>query len=141
MNQRRSSLSVSLVLYWAVALSFGGRALVAIAGAQEQNVSAGDALLSWNDTAAKKAIIDFVQRVTKAGTPDFIKLEGRIATFDNDGTLWVEQPNYTQVTFAIDEVFALAPQHPEWRETEPFKSILALNREAMLRFTIKDFEK
>src|ERR1043165_8423495 len=102
---------------------------------------ADDPLLSWKDTAAKKAIIDFVEKLTKEGSPDFVKPEERIATFDNDGTLWVEQPNYTQVTFAIDEVVAMAPQHPEWRETEPFKSILALNREAMLRFTIQDFEK
>src|SRR5262245_42622905 len=104
-------------------------------------MAVADPLLSWNDTAPKKAIIGFVEKVTKEGSPDFVKSEERIATFDNDGTLWVEQPNYTQVTFAIDEVIALAPQHPEWRETEPFKSILAHDREAMLRFTIQDFEK
>lgn len=100
-----------------------------------------DALPSWNDTAPKKAIIDFIDRLTKTGSPDFVKAEDRIATFDNDGTLWVEQPNYTQVTFAIDQVVAMAPQHPEWRETEPFKAILAHDREAMLRFSIQDFEK
>src|SRR4030095_2619699 len=99
-----------------------------------------DALPSWNDTGAKKAIVDFVQHVTKQGSPDFVKPEERIATFDNDGTLWVEQPNYTQVIFAIDEVVAMAPQHPEWREAEPFKSILAHDREAMLKFSIQDFE-
>jgi phosphoglycolate phosphatase-like HAD superfamily hydrolase len=100
-----------------------------------------DPLPSWNDTAPKKAITDFVERATKEGSPDFVKPEERIATFDNDGTLWVEQPIYTQVTFAIDEVVAMAPQHPEWRETEPFKSILAHDREAMMRFSIQDFEK
>lgn len=100
-----------------------------------------DPLPSWNNTVAKKAIIDFVGRVTNEGSPDLVKPEDRIATFDNDGTLWVEQPNYTQVTFAIDEVVALAPQHPEWREVEPFKSILAQDREAMERFSIQDFEK
>ncbi|HEY7001650.1 MAG TPA: hypothetical protein VH330_07900, partial [Candidatus Udaeobacter sp.] len=84
-----------------------------------------DPLPSWNDTGAKKAIIDFVARVTKEGSQDFVKPEDRFATFDNDGTLWVEQPNYTQVVFAIDEVIAQAPQHPEWRDREPFKSILA----------------
>src|SRR5215475_3524783 len=103
--------------------------------------SVADPLSSWNDTATKKAIIDFVEKVTKEGSPDFVKPEERIATFDNDGTLWVEQPIYTQVAFAIDEVIAKAPQHPEWRETEPFKSILARDREAMLRFSIQDFEK
>jgi phosphoglycolate phosphatase-like HAD superfamily hydrolase len=100
-----------------------------------------DPLQSWNDTATKKAIIDFVEKVTKEGSPDFVTPGERIATFDNDGTLWVEQPIYTQVTFAIDEVIATAPQHPEWRDTEPFKSILAHDREAMLRFSIQDFEK
>jgi phosphoglycolate phosphatase-like HAD superfamily hydrolase len=105
------------------------------------SVRADDALLSWNDTATKKAIVAFVEKVTKEGSPDFVKPEDRFATFDNDGTLWVEQPNYTQVTFAIDEVIAKAPQHPEWRETEPFKSILAHDRAAMLKFSIQDFEK
>src|SRR5437870_6675328 len=98
---------------------------------------AQDPLPFWNDTAPKTAIVAFVERVTKEGSPDFVKPEERIATFDNDGTLWVEQPNYTQVTFAIDEVIAKAPQHPEWRETEPFKSILAHDREAMERFSIQ----
>jgi len=104
-------------------------------------VAVADPLPSWNDTASKKAIIDFVERVTKKGSPDFVRLEERIATFDNDGTLWVEQPIYTQVTFAIDEVIAMAPKHPEWREKEPFKSILAHDRAAMLKFSIQDFEK
>jgi phosphoglycolate phosphatase-like HAD superfamily hydrolase len=99
------------------------------------------ALPSWNNTGPKKAIIDFVERVTKEGSRDFVQPEERFATFDNDGTLWVEQPIYTQVTFAIDEVIAQAPQHPEWRGAEPFKSILAHDREAMLRFSIQDFEK
>ena len=104
-------------------------------------VAAGDPLPSWNDTAAKKAIVEFVERTTKQGSPDFVKTEERIATFDNDGTLWVEQPIYTQVTFAVDRLVAMAPQHPQWRETEPFKSILAHGSAAMETFTIQDFEK
>lgn len=104
-------------------------------------LQAQDPLPSWNDTAARKAIVEFVERTTKQGSPDFVKQEDRIATFDNDGTLWVEQPIYTQMTFAVDEVGAAASQHPEWRETEPFKSILADDREAMLRFSVQDFEK
>ena len=104
-------------------------------------VCAQDPLPSWNNTEPKKAIIDFVARIAKEGSADFVRLEERIATFDNDGTLWVEQPIYTQVTFAIDQVAALAPQHPEWRDTDPFKSILAHDREAMMRFSIQDFEK
>ena len=102
---------------------------------------AQDPLPSWNETAPKKAIIDFVGKVTKEESPDFVPPNERIATFDNDGTLWVEQPIYTQITFAVDEVAATAPQHPEWREKEPFKTILAHDRAALLKFSIQDFEK
>lgn len=83
-----------------------------------------DPLPSWNDTAPKKAIFAFIQKVTKEGTPDFVPIEQRIATFDNDGTLWVEQPMYTQFAFAIDRVKALAAQHPEWKTEQPFKAVL-----------------
>ncbi|HZI49528.1 MAG TPA: HAD family hydrolase [Pyrinomonadaceae bacterium] len=107
----------------------------------QYTVGADDPLPSWNDRAPKKAIVAFVEKITKEGSADFVPVEQRIATFDNDGTLWVEQPIYTQVTFAIDEVVAMAPQHPEWREQEPFKSILARDRDAMLRFSVQDFEK
>jgi phosphoserine phosphatase len=83
-----------------------------------------DALPSWNDGPSKKAIVDFVEKVTKEGSPDFVKAEDRIATFDNDGTLWCEQPLYFQGLFMMDRIRAMADQHPEWKETEPFKSIL-----------------
>jgi phosphoserine phosphatase len=83
-----------------------------------------DPLPSWNDTSAKQAIVDFVDRVTKAGGPDFVAPAERIATFDNDGTLWVEQPMYVQMAFALDRVKALAPLHPEWKDTQPFKAVL-----------------
>jgi phosphoglycolate phosphatase-like HAD superfamily hydrolase len=85
---------------------------------------AADTLPSWNDGTAKQSIVDFVARVTKAGSPDFVPESQRIATFDNDGTLWAEQPMYFQVVFALDRVKALAPQHPEWQTTEPFASLL-----------------
>lgn len=91
-----------------------------------------DPLPSWNDTPSKKAIIDFVTRVTKQGTTDFVPVAERIAVFDNDGTLWAEQPAYFQLFFAIDRVKALAPRHPEWQEQEPFKSILAGDTKAAL---------
>src|SRR5438105_1705815 len=78
----------------------------------------GDPLPSWNDTAPKKTIVAFVEKVTKKGSPDFVRPEERIAIFDNDGTLWAEQPIYFQFAFAIDRVKALAPQHPEWKGTE-----------------------
>jgi phosphoserine phosphatase len=85
----------------------------------------GDPLPSWNDGPAKAAVIDFVTRVTKEGGPDFVPAADRIATFDNDGTLWSEQPLYFQVIFAVERVKALAPQHPEWKTEEPFRSVLA----------------
>ena len=79
---------------------------------------------SWNDGPAKKSIVDFVAKVTKEGSPDFVPPAERIATFDNDGTLWAEQPMYFQLLFALDRVKALAPQHPEWKDKEPFASLL-----------------
>jgi len=85
---------------------------------------AGDPLPSWNDTASKKAIVAFAEKVTKPGSPDFVPAPERIATFDNDGTLWAEQPMYFQFFFALDRVKALAPQHPEWKTQEPFASLL-----------------
>jgi phosphoserine phosphatase len=84
-----------------------------------------DPLPSWNDGAAKQAITSFVARVTRQGGPDFVALPERIAVFDNDGTLWSEQPIYVQFAFCLDRVRELAPQHPEWKTKEPFKSVLA----------------
>jgi phosphoglycolate phosphatase-like HAD superfamily hydrolase len=83
-----------------------------------------DALSSWNDGQAKQSIVAFVERVTKQGSPDFVPEPERIATFDNDGTLWSEQPLYVQLLFALDRVKALAPRHPEWKSEEPFSSLL-----------------
>jgi hypothetical protein len=83
-----------------------------------------DPLPSWNEGAARKAIVAFVDRVTKTGGPDFVPVAERIAVFDNDGTLWSEKPVPFQVLFAFDRVKALAPTHPEWQTTEPFASVL-----------------
>jgi phosphoglycolate phosphatase-like HAD superfamily hydrolase len=88
------------------------------------NAQARDPLPSWNDTAAKKAITAFVDRVTQASSPDFVPVTERIATFDNDGTLWAEQPMYFQLLFALDRVKAMAPQHPEWKTKAPFAWLL-----------------
>ena len=85
---------------------------------------AADPLPSWSDGSARKAILAFVERVTKEGGPDFVAPAERIAVFDNDGTLWSEQPMYGQLAFAIDRVKALAPSHPEWKTTQPFKAVL-----------------
>src|SRR4249919_3235451 len=91
-----------------------------VAAAQAQT----DPLPSWNDTRPKAAIVAFVEKVTKEGSPDFVPELERIATFDNDGTLWVEHPMYTQLAFALDRVAALAPEHPEWKDKQPFKAVL-----------------
>lgn len=85
---------------------------------------AEDPLPSWNDTAPKKAIIAFVEKTTKEGSPDFVPVAERIATFDNDGTLWAEQPAYVQVFFVFDRIKAMAPKHPEWKTKEPYASLL-----------------
>jgi phosphoglycolate phosphatase-like HAD superfamily hydrolase len=93
---------------------------------------AADPLPSWNDGAAKKSIVAFVERVTKPGSPDFVPVPERIAVYDNDGTLWSEQPAPVQFYFVADRVKALAPQHPEWKTKEPFASILKGNLKAAL---------
>jgi hypothetical protein len=90
-----------------------------------QAVAEADPLPSWNDGAVKQAIVGFVGEVTKPGGPSYVPPAEWIATFENDGTLWVEQPIYTQLTFAIDRVEALAPQHPEWKTKQPFQAVLA----------------
>ena len=87
-------------------------------------VAQTDPLPSWNDGPAKQAIVAFVTDVTRKGSPDFVPPAERIATFDNDGTLWIEQPIYVQFAYALDRVKALAPQHPEWKDTQPFKAVL-----------------
>jgi phosphoserine phosphatase len=90
-----------------------------------------DPLPSWNDGPAKKSVTDFVARVTTQGGSDFVPPPERIATFDNDGTLWCEQPVYSQVAFAFDRIKAMAPQHPEWKTTQPFKAILDKDMKAL----------
>jgi phosphoglycolate phosphatase-like HAD superfamily hydrolase len=121
------------------------------------SASAADSLPSWNEGASKKAIISFVEKVTKEGTPDFVPVPERIAVFDNDGCLWAEQPMYFQAFFVFDRIKALAPQHPEWMEKEPFASVLKGDMKAALaggehallemvmathaRLTTEEFEK
>ena len=112
-------------------------ALIFITASRAQD----DPLPSWNDGAAKQAIVDFVAAVTAQGGADYVPPADRIATFDNDGTLWVSHPLYTQAMFALDRVAALAPQHPEWKSEEPFKAVLADDREAMARFSEGDWAK
>jgi hypothetical protein len=90
--------------------------------ARAQTAASGDTLPSWNDGATKQAILNFVSAVTREGLPDFVPPAERIATFDNDGTLWVEHPMYIQLAFVLDRVKATAPIHPEWTNTQPFKA-------------------
>ena len=111
--KRRSRILAGVLPIAALVLSCGQGAT----GAQ-------DPLPSWNDTSPKKSIVAFVERVTKEGSPDFVPVPERIATFDNDGTLWSEKPVPFQLLFAFDQVKALAPQHPEWKTKQPFAALL-----------------
>jgi hypothetical protein len=106
----------------------GAITLVLLIGAAAQ---AADPLPSWNDGRAKQAIIAFVDEVTKEGGAGFVAPAERIATFDNDGTLWSEQPMYFQLFFAMDRVKALASQHPEWKTTQPFQAVLEGDMKAL----------
>jgi phosphoglycolate phosphatase-like HAD superfamily hydrolase len=98
-----------------------------------------DPLPSWNDGPAKQAILTFVKDTTDRHGPNYVEPADRIATFDQDGTLWTEHPLYTQAMFALDRLGKLAPQHPEWRQQQPFKAVLEGNRQAMSKFTEKDW--
>jgi phosphoglycolate phosphatase-like HAD superfamily hydrolase len=99
-----------------------------------------DPLPSWNDGPAKTAIVEFVQSTTDKASPKFVPPEARIATFDQDGTLWVEQPMYTQVLYCLDQVPAVVAKKPELKNVEPFKSVLSGNREAIAKLPTKDLE-
>ena len=99
-------------------------------GAQDTLRGAG-ALPSWSEGPAKQSIVDFVNKVTTAGSPDFVPVPDRIAVFDNDGTLWAEQPFPFQGLFVFDRVRALAPQHPEWKDQQPFKAVLENDMKAL----------
>jgi len=100
-----------------------------------------DPLPSWNDGAVKKAITDFVDRVTSQGAAGFVPPEDRIATFDQDGTLWVEHPMYTQVVYCLERVPAVAEQKPELKKREPFKTVLSGDRDAIAKLPLHDLEE
>jgi len=101
--------------------------------------AAGDPLASWNDGPARQAVLDFVKATTTEGSPTYVAPPDRIATFDQDGTLWVEHPLYTQAMFALDRIHELAPKHPAWQKQDPFKSVLAGDRAAMAKFSEGDW--
>jgi phosphoglycolate phosphatase-like HAD superfamily hydrolase len=106
-----------------------------------QAATSGDPLPSWNDGRAKQAIMTFVKETTDQGSPKFVPTAERIATFDQDGTLWVEHPIYTQVVYCLDRVPAVVEKKPELKSVQPFKIVLSGNREAMAKLSIRDLEK
>ncbi|MFZ0828593.1 MAG: HAD family hydrolase [Verrucomicrobiia bacterium] len=116
-------------------------ALVGVVAFTSNIARAQDPLPSWNDGAAKSAIVNFVKVTTDAASPQFVPPAERIATFDQDGTLWVEQPVYSQLMFCFDRVGALAKEKPELKSVEPFKTVLSGNREAIAKLSMKDLEK
>jgi hypothetical protein len=99
-----------------------------------------DPLPSWNEGPARRSILEFVRVTTDPASPAFVKPEARLATFDQDGTLWVEHPAYSQLVFAFDRVVELAPAHPEWKTKMPFAAVVRGDRAAMSRFSKKDLE-
>jgi len=111
------------------------------ASAQAETAPPGGVLPSWNDGPAKQAIVDFVRATTDRGSSKFVPPEERIATFDQDGTLWVEHPMYSQMMYCLDRVPVLAAEKPALKRVEPFKTVLSGNREAMAKFTMPDLEK
>ena len=104
------------------------------------SAQAADPLPSWNDGSARRAIVEFVSATTDKSSPKYVEPEDRIATFDQDGTLWVSHPLYTQAMFALDRVRELAHKHPEWKNKEPFKAVIAGDREAIAKFSESDWE-
>jgi phosphoserine phosphatase len=110
---------------------------LAIAGVTT-TANAQDPLPSWNSGATKKAIVEFVTKITTAGSPDFVPPADRVATFDQDGTLWVEHPMYTQVLYCLDRVGVLVKEKPELKDREPFKTVLSGNRAALAELSMKD---
>ncbi len=128
-----SNRRVSILLAVALTICFAAATI-----AEEECV---DPLPSWNDTPTKAAIVAFVVDAIDAQKATYVPPAERIATFDNDGTLWVEQPLYTQVVFALDRVRELAPQHPKWKTEQPFATLLSSDRPAIDEFSIQDFTR
>jgi len=109
--------------------------------APAQTATTARLLPSWNDGPAKQAIFDFVRATTDQSTPSYVLPKDRIAVFDQDGTLWVEHPMYTQVVYCLERVPAVVAKKPELRNVEPFKTVLSGNREAMAKLSMRDLEK
>jgi len=125
--------------FWLFSILAGAFLVMAAPGLAQGK--AQDPLPSWNEGPVKQAIVSFVQKVTDKSGLAYVPPEDRIATFDQDGTTWVEHPLYTQAMFALDRVHELAPKHPEWKTEPPFKAILGNDREAVAKFTDADWGK
>ena len=134
---RRSGVTRRAVLSTAASLPLLSLPQIRTAGWAQ----AGDPLPSWNDGTAKQTIIGFVQGAVDGSSRSFVPPEARIATFDQDGTLWVEHPMYTQVTYCLERVPAVVAQKPELKDAEPFKTVLSGNREAIAKLPMKDLEE
>jgi phosphoserine phosphatase len=128
------AIAITCISSWATALE----PQVVDANSKTSYHGAQDPLPSWNDGSAKNAILNFVANVTNENSPDYVEPEERIATFDNDGTLWCEYPDAVQVRFMLDRVEDMAPEHPEWNYTEPFSSILSGKRFATGNFSANE---
>ena len=128
----RRALIGALALLWALSLPI----CCELAGAQGT-----DPLPSWNDGSAKQAILDFVKATTDKSSADFVPSQERIATFDQDGTLWVEHPMYTQVIYCLERVPAVVAKNPKLKTVEPFKTVLSGNKAAIAKLPMKDLEK
>jgi phosphoglycolate phosphatase-like HAD superfamily hydrolase len=122
-------------------LFFSILAVLALVVGGATSAKAQDPLPLWNDGPAKQAIVEFVSKNTMVGSPDFVPPEERIATFDQDGTLWVEHPVYSQLMFCLDRVPAIVAAKPELKNVEPFKTVMSGNREAIGKLTMLDLEK
>jgi phosphoserine phosphatase len=125
--------TINTMISTAALLAFGASCITALA--------ARDPLPSWNEGPAKLAIVDFVHATTDKGSPKFVPPAERIATFDQDGTLWVEHPMYSQVMYCLERVPALAAEKPELKEIEPFKTVLSGDREAITKLPLPELEK
>jgi phosphoglycolate phosphatase-like HAD superfamily hydrolase len=113
--------------------------LAALTAARAQDAT--NKLASWNDGPAKQAIMDFVRATTERTSPKFVPLDERIATFDQDGTLWVEHPMYAQVVYCLDRVPAVVAKNPELKDVEPFKTVLSGDQEAIAKLPLQELEK
>jgi hypothetical protein len=130
-------MKINLKIFWSLAVFIGLVTIVSCSPSKNDNtsneeISIADPLPSWHEGATKSAIIDFVEDVTDPASSNFIEVADRIATFDNDGNLWSEQPQYFQLQFAIDRVITLAPDHPEWKSIQPFKAVLEGDMQSVL---------